>query len=166
MMWLLGLIKIYLTIYNMKAVFILGSKVDMEHTEKMVNGLTEWGIESDVHVASAHKVPVKVLELVDGYNKEEDVVMIGVAGRSNALSGVLAANSTHPVFACPPFKDKDDMMVNLNSSLMMPSDTPVMTVVDPGNLVWSVVKIFGMKDIDLLTKIEAKMASIKESFNS
>jgi phosphoribosylaminoimidazole carboxylase PurE protein len=162
----LGLNKIYLTIYNMKAVFILGSKVDMEHTDKMVGGLAEWGIESDVHVASAHKVPEKVLGLIEGYNKEEDVVMIGVAGRSNALSGVLAANSIHPVFACPPFKDKDDMMVNLNSSLMMPSDTPVMTVIDVGNLVWSVVKIFALKNSDLQKKVEAKMAAIKESFNS
>jgi len=149
----------------MKAVFILGSKVDMDHTDVLVGGLAEWGIESDVHVASAHKVPLKVVNLVEGYNKEDDVVMIGIAGRSNALSGVLAANSYHPVFACPPFKDKDDMMVNLNSSLMMPSDTPVMTVIDPNNLVWSVVKIFALKNAALHEKVVARMAAIKDSFN-
>jgi len=149
----------------MKAVFFLGSKVDMDHTDKLVGGLSEWGIESDVHVASAHKVPLKVVNLVEGYNKEDDIVMIGIAGRSNALSGVLAANSYHPVFACPPFQDKADMMVNLNSSLMMPSDTPVMTVIDPNNLVWSVVKIFALKDAALRDKVVSRMAAIKDSFN-
>ena len=38
---------------------------------------------------------------------------VTVAGRSNALSGVAAANSKYPVSVCPPFSDKDDMMVNI-----------------------------------------------------
>ncbi|MBL4693894.1 AIR carboxylase family protein [Candidatus Gracilibacteria bacterium] len=148
----------------MKAVFVLGSEVDKEHTQKMVDGLSEWGIESVVHVASAHKVPVKVAELVAALNEEEDVVMVGVAGRSNALSGVLAANSVHPVFACPPFKDKADMMVNINSSLMMPSETPVMTVIDPSNTVLSIVKIFALKDSALREKVVARISDVKSKF--
>lgn len=148
----------------MKTVFVLGSEVDREHTQKMVDGLSEWGIESVVHVASAHKVPVKVANLVAELNKEEDVVLVGIAGRSNALSGVLAANSVHPVFACPPFKDKVDMMVNLNSSLMMPSETPVMTVVDPRNTVLSIVKIFALKDSGLKEKVSARISEVKSKF--
>ena len=36
----------------------------------------------------------------------QKVVFVTVAGRSNALSGVVAANTHRPVIACPPFKDK------------------------------------------------------------
>ncbi len=149
----------------MKTVFLLGSKTDLEFTVQMVDGLKEWGVESEVIVASAHKVPKKVADIVEKYNSVEDVVFVGVAGRSNALSGVLAANSVHPVFACPPFKDKTDMMVNLNSSLMMPSDTPVMTVIDPANLVLSVVKIFAEKDASLRVKVIERIAKVRKSFD-
>ena len=70
------------------------------------------------------------------------MVWVTVAGRSNALSGVVAANSKYPVIACPPFKDKDDMMVNINSTLQMPSKVPVMTILEPGNVALAIEKIF------------------------
>ncbi|MFC1887426.1 AIR carboxylase family protein, partial [Candidatus Cloacimonadota bacterium] len=44
--------------------------------------------------------------------------------------GALAANLVIPLINCPPFKDKIDMMVNINSSLVMPSRTPAGTVID------------------------------------
>jgi phosphoribosylaminoimidazole carboxylase PurE protein len=148
----------------MKTVFFLGSESDRDFTQAMLDGLAEWGIDTEVIVASAHKVPIMVADLVEKYNGEEDIVMVGVAGRSNALSGVLAANSIHPVFACPPFKDKADMMVNINSSLMMPSETPVMTVIDPGNLVLSVAKIFALKYSDLGAMVKSRIEKVKSKF--
>jgi len=81
------------------------------------------------------------------------------------LSGVVAANSIHPVIACPPHKDKTDFMVNINSTLMMPSETPVMTVIDPSNTVLSVVKIFALKNPELKTKVEARIQSVKQKFD-
>ena len=68
------------------------------------------------------------------YNKAiEPGAVIAVAGRSNGLGGALAANLVLPVINCPPFKDKVDMLVNINSSLIMPSRTPAGTVVDVRN---------------------------------
>lgn len=148
----------------MKAIFFLGSKSDMEFTQKMLDGLNQWGVETEVVVASAHKVPKKVADIVEKNNLQKDIVYVGVAGRSNALSGVLAANSVHPVFACPPFKDYDDFAMNINSSLMMPSDTPVMTVVDPGNLVLSIVKIFALSSDVLRAKVLERLQEVKKSF--
>lgn len=148
----------------MKAIFLLGSNSDMDFTKPMADGLKEWGVETEVIVASAHKVPKKVADIVEKYNTVEDVVFVGVAGRSNALSGVIAANSVHPVFACPPLKEKADLQVNIFSSLMMPSDTPVMTVVDPTNLVLSVVKIFAEKDAGLRKKVMERIEKIRKSF--
>ena len=149
----------------MKVVFILGSKVDMDHAEKMTKPLhSEWGIAVEVIVASAHKVPRVVADLVEKNNSLEDLVYVTIAGRSNALSGVVAANSLHPVFACPPFADKVDMMVNLNSTLMMPSETPVITVIDPSNTVLAIARVFALKDAAVRAKVEKRMADVKASF--
>ncbi len=47
----------------------------------------------------------------------------------------------------------------------MPSDTPVMTVVDPSNLVLAVVKIFAEKDVSLKSKVMARIEEIRKSFD-
>ena len=85
----------------------------------------------------------QVLEILESYeNAGRRVVYITVAGRSNALSGVVACNTKFPVIACPPFKDKDDMMVNINSTLQMPSKVPVMTILEPENVAMSISRMF------------------------
>lgn len=149
----------------MKAFFILGSTSDKEFADGIVKEIEEWGIKCELVVASAHKVPVKVAEMIEANNNgDEDIVYVTLAGRSNALSGVVAANAVHPVIACPPHRDKDDFMVNINSTLMMPSETPVMTVVDPSNAALSVVKIFALKDSALKAKVMARIEKVRESF--
>lgn len=149
----------------MKAVFLLGSKSDKDFADKIAGELIEWGIHSEIIVASAHKVPRKVADIIEKNNVSGDsLVYVTVAGRSNALSGVVAANSVHPVIACPPFADKDDFIVNINSTLMMPSETPVMTVIDPSNAALAVIKIFALLDEELKAKVEARMAKIKAQF--
>ena len=72
------------------------------------------------------------------------MVWVTVAGRSKALSGVVASNSKYPVIASPPFSDKQDMMVNINSTLQCPSNVPVMTILEPCNVALAINKIFSM----------------------
>lgn len=148
----------------MRTVFLLGSKSDLDHANTIVGHLKEWGIESEVIVASAHKVPRKVADIIEKNNQVDDIVYVTIAGRSNALSGVVAANSLHPVIACPPFKDKDDYLVNIHSTLQMPSETPVMTVLDTDNTALSIAKIFSLKDAELKKKVEQRMEKTKLSF--
>jgi 5-(carboxyamino)imidazole ribonucleotide mutase len=149
----------------MKVVFILGSESDKKFVDGMDKEFASFGVDSKLFVASAHKVPEKVHAIVKKYNEsDEDIVYITVAGRSNGLSGVTAANSIHPVIACPPFKTKEDFMININSSLMMPSDTPVMTVVDRQNAIMAALRIFALKDDELKKKIAKRISKIKESF--
>ncbi|MBT4917822.1 AIR carboxylase family protein [Candidatus Peregrinibacteria bacterium] len=149
----------------MKTIFLLGSESDKDFTLKITDKLTEWGIPFEVLVASAHKVPEKVFEIVDANNKSDDeLVYVTIAGRSNGLSGVTAANSVHPVIACPPHSSKEDFMVNINSTLVMPSDTPVLTVLDPGNCALAVARIFAVSNPELRSKVADKIAEIKKSF--
>jgi 5-(carboxyamino)imidazole ribonucleotide mutase len=78
--------------------------------------------------------------------QKKRIIYVTVAGRSNALSGVVACNTSYPVIACPPFKDKSDMMVNINSTLQMPSKVPVMTILEPGNVALAIKRMFNLKN--------------------
>lgn len=124
----------------MKAIIIAGSKSDLPFVKQITDKLDEVEIKFDSFVASAHKEPKKVLRILQSYRNEK-VVFVTVAGRSNALSGFVAANSTAPTIACPPFKDKMDMLINIHSTLQMPSSVPVLTVLDPGNCALAVKRI-------------------------
>jgi len=149
----------------MKVIFVLGSESDKGFAEKIIAELGKFEVEHVMHVVSAHKVPEKVFALVQDYNKsDEPIVYVTIAGRSNGLSGVVAANSVHPVIACPPFADKNDMLVNMHSTLQMPSDTPVLTVVDPKNAAVAAVRILGLADKNLKAKTEKRIEEIKASF--
>ena len=128
----------------MKAILIMGSTADEPHAKKITDKLDEFGISWEQHAASAHKEPLKVVEILNANKDKENIVYITIAGRSNALSGFVAANSEFPTLGCPPFSDKADMLVNIHSTLQMPSNTPVMTVVDPGNCALAVKRIFGV----------------------
>jgi phosphoribosylaminoimidazole-succinocarboxamide synthase len=113
---------------------IMGSESDLPHANKMKALIEKYDVACDLRIMSAHKNGEAILDVAKDYNYAlESVVVIAVAGRSNGLGGALAANLTCPVISCPPFADKVDMMVNINSSLMMPSNTPAATVVDPKN---------------------------------
>jgi len=128
----------------MKAVIIMGSASDEPHAKKITDKLDEYEISWEQHAASAHKQPLKVLEILDANKDSKDIIYITIAGRSNALSGFVAANSKFPTLGCPPFSDKSDMLINIHSTLQMPSNTPVLTVIDPGNCALAVKRIFGV----------------------
>jgi len=126
----------------MKAVIIMGSTSDEPHAKKITDKLDDYNISWEQHAASAHKQPLKVLEILQAHEEAKDIIYITIAGRSNALSGFVAANSNFPTLGCPPFSDKSDMLVNIHSTLQMPSNTPVLTVIDPGNCALAVKRIF------------------------
>ena len=125
----------------MKVVIIMGSKSDHEFAQRIIDELEKYSISYDLNIASAHKQPLEVLNIIKSNNAESGVVYVTIAGRSNALSGFVAANSSSPVIACPPFKDKTDMLVNIHSTLQMPSNAPVLTILDPDNCALAVKRI-------------------------
>ena len=126
----------------MKVVIIMGSASDESHAKKITDNLDNLNISWEQFVASAHKQPLEVLKILEDNANEESLVYVTIAGRSNALSGFVGANSEFPTIACPPFTDKTDMIVNINSTLQMPSKTPVLTVLDPGNCATAISRIF------------------------
>lgn len=137
-------------------VIIAGSTSDKDHVYKIINALDSHEIDYlDPVYISAHKNIHKLLDYLEELKALRDSsdlpyrkVFVTVAGRSNALSGVIAGNVKEPVIACPPFKDKMDYSVNIHSSLQMPSNIPVMTVLEPVNVAMAIERIFGLTKSD------------------
>ena len=133
-------------IHNEVVVIMAGSDSDSVFVQKIMDSLNNNTIYGIPHFYSAHRNPRKVLDILDRYNtySNRKIVFVTVAGRSNALSGVVAANIKYPVIACPPHKDKLDFQVNINSTLQMPCNVPVMTILEPANVALSVKRIFNL----------------------
>lgn len=150
----------------MKVTFLLGSQSDTEYAQKIADMLGEFGVPSEIIVASAHKVPEKVVEIIQRLNADpQPQVVITVVGMSNGLGGVVAGSCVHPVVNCPPFTSLEEYMVDLNSSLRMPSDVPVMTVLNPKNAALSAIKILAESDKELRKKVENRIAEVKAKYS-
>ena len=129
------------------AVIIAGSKSDSGHVEKIRAELAKQDIIAWVYYASAHKNTMFVMNILRKHETiatRGKVIYITVAGMSNALSGVVAANTTNPVIACPPLADKDDYQVNIHSTLQMPSGVPSACILRPDNVAGFCKRIFKM----------------------
>jgi fusion protein PurCD len=120
---------------------IMGSPADREFCQKIQDYLEKYNLMTEFRVVSAHKNGEELVKMVPEYNDSiEPGAVIAVAGRSNGLGGALAANLNIPVISCPPFKDNLDLLTNINSSLMMPSQTPAMTVAAPDNAAYAALR--------------------------
>lgn len=129
--------------HNQLCVILSGSERDKKWVDKIRGYLDEYNIYSHEYICSAHKKTKQLLSILDNYsNSKREIIYITIAGRSNALSGVVACNTNNPVIACPPFSDKTDMFTNINSTLQMPSNVPVMTILEPVNVAISCQRIF------------------------
>lgn len=113
---------------------VMGSPRDIEFATIIENHLKKYNVYTKMRIASAHKNGEDVYKIATELNDSiEPGAVIAVAGRSNGLGGALAANLNIPVINCPNFKDTQDMLLNINSSLIMPSEVPAATVLDPQN---------------------------------
>ena len=78
-------------------VILSGSPSDADHVNKIKKMAEVYNIQTISHVASAHKNTQKVLNILDFYNSQNGkVIFVAVAGRSNALGGVVACNTDYP----------------------------------------------------------------------
>jgi len=127
-----------------KVIIIMGSSSDREHADKIRSHLTEWGIAVEMRVASAHKSARHLLDLLQSYEAAGGPrVYIAIAGRSNALGGMVDANVSAPVITCPPYSDRF-AGADLYSSLRMPSGVSPMVVLEPENAALAAAKIIGL----------------------
>jgi len=144
-----------------RVVVIMGSGSDGEFTDPIVKTLEGFGVEVERRIASAHKTPKKLLEILEENEGENQLVYITVAGLSNALSGLVDANTTHPVLACPQTSDRFES-VDIFSSLRMPKGVSPLVVLRPENAALAAAKILGLADPVIRGRVEAYQKEMRD----
>jgi phosphoribosylaminoimidazole carboxylase PurE protein len=138
----------------MRVIIIMGSPSDRPIAERVVQGLADFDIPAEMRVASAHKVPEYVLAMLDAYEADDEpTVYVTIAGRSNALSGLIDGRVKAPVIACPPYSDKF-AGGDIYSSLRMPSGVVPAVVMSPENAALLAAKMLALAEPDLKAKLE------------
>ena len=158
----------------MKAAVLMGSDSDWAVLKPAVELLKQFGIESVVEVASAHRTPARVREFVTSAPEKGVGVFIVGAGAAAHLAGVVASYTTLPVIGVPINATPLNGMDALLSTVQMPSGVPVATMAVNGakNAAVLAVEIFAVADQNLQTKladyradmvkgVEAKAAKVK-----
>ena len=154
---------LYPDLIRMEIQIILGSKSDLSVAEKAEKILKEFSIKYDIKVASAHRTPDFLKELVE---KSDADVFIGVAGLSAALPGSIAAHTTKPVIGVPV-----SGKVNLDAVLsivQMPPGIPVAAVgLDRGdNAALLAIQILSVKDKKLADEMKKYRKKMKDKIVS
>ncbi len=122
----------------------MGSERDIEFCKEIAKHLKALNVDYEFRVASAHKTPQKVLQIIQEF-QNQNIVYVTVAGRSNALSAFVDANTTKPVVACPPYSEKYGG-VDVFSSLRVPSGVGCVVTIEAEAAAIAVAKIFALQD--------------------
>lgn len=134
---------------------ILGSISDKGIGKECSETLEKLGIKHKITVASAHRTPERVKNIVKEYEKEGVKVFIGVAGLSAALPGVIASLTVKPVIGVPTDAALNGLDALLSMS-QMPTGIPVASVgINSGkNAALLAAQIIGVSDRKVEEKIK------------
>ena len=143
-----------------KAVIVMGSERDLDFSRGIAKYLKLLGVTHEFRVASAHKTPEKVLELIKEFEPEK-VVYVTVAGRSNALSAFIDGNSSKPVIACPPYSETFSG-VDVFSSLRVPSGIGSVVTIEPEGAAIATAKSLALEDSAVAERVKNYQASKKK----
>ena len=113
---------------TMQVLILMGSDSDAPVMRAALDVLNEFGITSEMTVASAHRSPRRLARLIEQASSRGVRVFIVGAGAAAHLAGVVAAHSVTPVIGVPidssPLKGLDALL----STVQMPPGVPVATV--------------------------------------
>src|SRR5437870_9680737 len=138
---------------------VLGSKSDSDVGKKAASVLDEFGIGYEMVVASAHRTPDLLRDLIRNTTAK---VFIAIAGLSAALPGTIAAHTTKPVIGVP-VSGKLNLDAVLSVS-QMPPGVPVAAVgLDRGeNAAILAVEILALRDERLVDKLKEHREALKK----
>jgi len=138
---------------------VLGSKSDAEVGKQASSFLDQFGVGYDMVVASAHRTPDLLRDLIRNTTAK---VIIAIAGLSAALPGTIAAHTTQPVIGVP-VSGKLNLDAVLSVS-QMPPGVPVAAVgLDRGeNAAILAVEILALRDERLVEKLKEHREALKK----
>lgn len=140
----------------MKVSIIMGSDSDWPILKPAYELLKKFDIEAEVIVASAHRTPARVKEIVTTAPERGVCAFISAAGAAAHLGGVIASYTALPVIGVPINATALNGMDALLSTVQMPSGIPVATMAINGakNAAIFVVEMFAISNPELAQKLK------------
>jgi len=151
-----------------KVGIIMGSNSDLDVMQQAAEMLSEFGIESEISVVSAHRTPEAMVDYAREAAGRGLVAIIAGAGGAAHLPGMVASITTLPVIGVPiKSSNSIDGWDSVLSILQMPNGVPVATVALNGakNAGILAAEMIGAFDTDVSAKLSAYKDTLKEKVN-
>ena len=150
----------------MSVYIVIGSAHDLEYARESIELLKDFGIEYHLFIASAHRTPEKIDEILKLVEKNDVQVIIAMAGYAAHLPGVLAARALCPVIGVPLDSSSLLGLDALFSIVQMPAGIPCASVgighTGAKNAAILAAEIIGIHVEEVREKIKTYRARMKE----
>ena len=153
----------------LKVAIIMGSTSDYDVMSGAEQILSDFGIEFEKRVISAHRTPELMFEYTKGLKGRGFGVVIAGAGGAAHLAGVAAGLTTLPVIAVPMPTKNLGGLDSLLSMVQMPTGIPVATVAIGGakNAAILAAEILALQDTTVSEKLDAyRKAQAEKIYNT
>ena len=149
-----------------KVAVLMGSKSDAQYMQQTMDVLCELGVEAELVVISAHRMPERLREFVGSARERGIEVLIAGAGAAAALPGAVASWTTLPVIGVPlPTSDLKGID-SLLAIAQMPAGIPVATVAignaGARNAAYLAAQIVGLRDEAVRASYDAYRARLAQ----
>lgn len=143
---------------------VMGSDSDLPVMSKAAEILEKFGIDYEITVISAHRMPDIFFEYAKGAEEKGFKVIIAGAGGAAHLPGMAAAIFPMPVIGVPIHSKALSGVDSLYSIVQMPSGIPVATVAIDGaaNAGILAAKILATSDPAILDQLKAYKEELKD----
>ena len=151
-----------------KVGIIMGSDSDLAVMSKAAEMLEEFGIDYEMTVISAHRMPDIFYDYANKAEERGIKVIIAGAGGAAHLPGMCAAIFPLPVIGVPIHTKTLSGVDSLYSIVQMPSGIPVATVAIDGaaNAAILAAKMLALSDNELLEKLKNYKEGLKDKVSA
>lgn len=151
-----------------KVGIVMGSDSDMPVMSKAADMLEKFGIDYEMTIISAHRMPDKFFEYAKSAEEKGFKVIIAGAGMAAHLPGMCAAIFPMPVIGIPMHTTSLGGRDSLYSIVQMPSGIPVATVAINGGANAGILaaKILATSDPELLKKLKDYSAEMEDQVSA
>ncbi|HQG39182.1 MAG TPA: 5-(carboxyamino)imidazole ribonucleotide mutase [Chitinophagales bacterium] len=156
-----------------KVAIIMGSDSDSPVMQEAAKVLSDFGIEYEYTIISAHRTPARMYDFARTAHEQGVEVIIAGAGGAAHLPGMVAAISPLPVIGVPVQSKSLNGLDALLSIVQMPGGVPVATVAINGaknagilaaQIIASQHKELQQKIIDYKNKLEQEVIAKTKDF--
>ncbi len=146
-----------------KVSILMGSDSDLEVMGKAAEMLEKFGIEYEMKIISAHRMPDIFVDYAKSAEERGIEVIIAGAGGAAHLPGMAAAIFQLPVIGVPIYSKTVGGVDALYSIVQMPSGIPVATVAINGaaNAAILAAKMLSISDLELRKKLKEYKEELK-----